>query len=150
MRRSSLTIVVVSSSVLALILCCYLQVVFASGPRAAQLPAAQSATQPGISPQSQWPASPGSPQSSPDIHRPPSPIKDMNIGGPLSRRQKDAIVAENFKKTQQDVAKLSKLVQALQKQMQKSNPDVLSVAVWKQVNKIEKLARKIKGETRLY
>jgi hypothetical protein len=150
MRRPCFTIPAVSSSVLALILCCYSPVIYSSGPQAAQLPAAQSATQPGNSPQTQWPAIPGSPQSSPNIHRPPSPIKDMNIGGPLSRRQKDAIVAANFKKTQQDVAKLSKLVQTLQKQMQKSSPDVLSVAVWKQVNKIEKLARTIKGETKLY
>ncbi len=84
------------------------------------------------------------------MHQQPNPIKDIGIAAPLSRRQKDAIVEENFKKTQQDVARLSKMVQALQKQMQKSNPDILSVAVWKQVNKIEKLARKIKGETRLY
>ncbi|MGH9398454.1 MAG: hypothetical protein ACRD18_16600 [Terriglobia bacterium] len=69
---------------------------------------------------------------------------------PLSLKQKDAILKANFKSTQRDVEKLSKLVQALDQEMKKSNPNVLSVSIVQQADKIEKLARKIKNEARSY
>ncbi|MDE3181641.1 MAG: hypothetical protein KGM47_18500 [Acidobacteriota bacterium] len=70
--------------------------------------------------------------------------------GKLSRRQKDALVKANLKATQHDVDKLSKLVQALDQEMKKASPDILSVSIVEQANKIEKLAKKIKNETKSY
>ena len=81
---------------------------------------------------------------------PPPPVESPAMGAPLSLRQKDAIVKANFKSTQRDVEKLSKLVQALDQEMKKSNPNVLSVSIVQQTDKIEKLARKIKNEAKSY
>lgn len=72
------------------------------------------------------------------------------ISTPLTIKQKDAIVKSNFKTTQRDVDKLSKLVQLLNTEMKKTNPDVLSVSIVRQANKIEKLAKKIKNEAKAY
>ncbi len=83
---------------------------------------------------------------------PPITVPITNIGGPppLTRRQKDAILTQSFKKTKSDVAKLAKLVQALQKEVDKSNANVLSLRIIKQANNIEKLAHKIKNESKMY
>ncbi len=72
------------------------------------------------------------------------------INPPLSHKQTDMLLKQSFKTTKEDVAKLSKLVQALQKQVDKSNANVLSLSIIKQATNIEKLARKIKNESRMY
>ena len=69
---------------------------------------------------------------------------------PLTEKQKKALLKQNFRNTQRDVLKLSKLVQSLQRQMKKSSPNVLSVNVVKQTERIEKLAKKIKNEAKEY
>lgn len=80
----------------------------------------------------------------------PIVVEPPIFGSRLSLRQKDAIVKANFKSTQRDVAKLSKLVQGLNQEMKKSNPDVLSLGIVKQAERIEKLAKKIKNEAKSY
>lgn len=67
-----------------------------------------------------------------------------------SLKQKDAIVRANFKKTKDDVSKLFKLTQALQEEIAKSNPNVLSLSIIGKADKIEKLAKKIKNEAKAY
>src|SRR5487761_241659 len=89
------------------------------------------------------------------IQRFPAPL-----GGPptippdapdaLSSKQKNAIVTTNFKKTKQDTAKLRKLVDTLEKEVERSNPNVLSLHIVQSASKIEQLARKIKNEAKDY
>lgn len=57
---------------------------------------------------------------------------------------------ENFEQTKKDVSQLSKLIQTLQQQVNKSRPDVLSLQIVRQAKKIEKLAKKIGGEAKAY
>lgn len=68
----------------------------------------------------------------------------------VSMKQKDAIVRANFKKTKDDVSKLFKLTQALQEEIGKSNPNVLSLSIVGKADEIEKLAKKIKNEAKAY
>ncbi|MGH9451818.1 MAG: hypothetical protein ACRD11_14980 [Terriglobia bacterium] len=72
------------------------------------------------------------------------------LNNPLTLKQKSAIVNANFRSTKHDVEKLSKLVQTLDDELKKSNPDVLSLSIVKQTDKIAKLARKIKNEAKSY
>lgn len=99
----------------------------------------------------------GMPQSTPILRslegrqpNQPVTVEMPPINTPLTIKQKDAIVKSNFKTTQHDVDKLSKLVQMLDTEMKKSNPNVLSVSIVRQANKIEKLAKKIKDEAKAY
>ncbi|MGH9434760.1 MAG: hypothetical protein ACRD06_02035 [Terriglobia bacterium] len=80
---------------------------------------------------------------------PPLPVAPP-LNNPLTLKQKSAIVNANFKSTKHDVEKLSKLVQTLDDELKKSNPDVLSLSIVKQTDKIAKLARKIKNEAKSY
>jgi hypothetical protein len=72
------------------------------------------------------------------------------IGPPLSRKQKDALVNDNYKKTKADVARLSKLVRSLQQAIDKSNANVLSLSIVKQASKVAKLAKRIRKEAKGY
>jgi hypothetical protein len=80
----------------------------------------------------------------------PTISPNISTGPPLNHRQKDALVTDNFKKTKADVARLSKLVRSLQQAINRSNADILSVSIVKQASKIEKLAKRIKSETKGY
>lgn len=80
----------------------------------------------------------------------PSLPVEPSLSNPLTMKQKSAILQANFKSTKRDIDKLSKLVQALDQEMKKSNPNVLSVSFVKQTDKIAKLARKIKNEAKSY
>ncbi len=115
---------------------------------AAWLVAAQQETSPG-----QQPGFPGRQPGIPGGSR-TGPIQPMippiGTGRSMSRKQKDAIVNENFEQTKKDVSQLSKLVQTLQQQVNKSRPDVLSLQIVRQAKKIEKLAKKIGGEAKAY
>ncbi|MGH9404161.1 MAG: hypothetical protein ACRD2P_18915 [Terriglobia bacterium] len=85
--------------------------------------------------------------------QPPFPSADSqpqpNNKATLTRKQEDAIVKENFKKTKKDVEKLSELIESLKKEIQASNPNVMSVDVVNKASKIEKLAKKIKEESEM-
>jgi hypothetical protein len=98
------------------------------------------------------PLTPGPVPGPPGTPGGPLPIisNTTGISPPLNATQKDALLKQSFKKTKADVAKLSKLVQALQKEVDKSNANVLSLSIIKQANNIEKLARKIKNESKMY
>ncbi|MGH9357393.1 MAG: hypothetical protein ACRD10_14800 [Terriglobia bacterium] len=95
-----------------------------------------------------FPATPGAPPLMPPRIQAPAPPPDSPDA--LSPKQKNAIITSNFKKTKQDTAKLRSLVESLEKELARSNADVLSVHIVESANKIEKLARKIKNEAKGY
>jgi hypothetical protein len=91
------------------------------------------------------PTTPGQPSvANPNIE------PNVSVGPQLNRKQKDALVDDNFKKTKADVATLSKLVRSLQQAIDKSNANVLSLSILKQASKIEKLAKRIRSEAKGY
>lgn len=79
------------------------------------------------------------------INNPPMfpPMKGM------SQKQQNALVKENFKKAKKDSEKLSSLADSLRKEIQASNPNVMSVDIVNKANQIEKLAKKIKEEAEM-
>lgn len=95
-----------------------------------------------------FPAPLGGPPTIPSRVEPPIPPPDAPDA--LSSKQKNAIVTTNFKKTKQDTAKLRKLVDTLEKEVERSNPNVLSLHIVQSASKIEQLARKIKNEAKDY
>jgi hypothetical protein len=80
----------------------------------------------------------------------PNTMPNISVGPQLNRKQKNALIMDNFKRTKNDVAKLSRLVRSLQQAINKSNANILSVSIVKQANNIEKLAKRIKSETKGY
>jgi hypothetical protein len=68
----------------------------------------------------------------------------------LTAKQKRGLLKERFEKNKRRAAELVKLSQALQRELDKSNPDVMSLEVIEKAEKIEKLAKKIKDEARGY
>jgi hypothetical protein len=74
----------------------------------------------------------------------------LNPLSELSAKQRKALMKDRFEKNKRRAAQLVKLSQELEKQLDKSNPDVMSVEVIKKAEKIEKLAKKIKEEARGY
>jgi hypothetical protein len=89
------------------------------------------------------------PGNEPPFPRPGS-TPDISIGPKLNHRQKNALIRDNFLKTKDDVARLSKMVRALQQAIERSNANILSVSIVKQANRVEKLAKRIKAETKGY
>jgi hypothetical protein len=57
-------------------------------------------------------------------------------------------VRANFEKSKSDAAELAALAKELCKELDKPNVDVLSLEVVNRVEKIEKLAKKIRDETK--
>lgn len=97
-------------------------------------------------PQTTTPGFPSGP-----VARPGVPPIETNAGPPaLSHKQKNAILTSQFKKTKKDVAALCKLAQSLQEEVNKLNPNVLSVDVVNKADKIQKLAKKIRNEAKEY
>jgi hypothetical protein len=68
----------------------------------------------------------------------------------LSPRQKREIAKSRFEKMKQDADDLAALAKSLQEALEKSNQNVFSLQVVEKAEKIEKLARKIKGEAKGY
>jgi hypothetical protein len=64
---------------------------------------------------------------------------------PLSGKQKRGIMKANFEKMKRDAGQLADLAKALQEELNKSNENILSLDVIEKADKIEKLAKKIKG-----
>jgi hypothetical protein len=64
---------------------------------------------------------------------------------PFSAKQKRSILKSNFEKMRHDVNELADLTKQLQGDLDKSNENVLSLAVMDKADKIEKLAKKIKA-----
>jgi hypothetical protein len=67
---------------------------------------------------------------------------------PLSGKQKHDLLKANFEKMKRDAGELADLAKALQDELNKSNENILSLDVVEKADKIEKLARKIKGTAR--
>jgi len=69
---------------------------------------------------------------------------------PISEKQKRGMVKANFEKMKHDARELAELAQGLEDELDKSNENILSLNVVDKADKIEKLARKIKGTARGY
>jgi hypothetical protein len=67
---------------------------------------------------------------------------------PLSQEQKRNILKANFQKMKRDADELANLAKVLQEELNKSNENILSVDIIDKADKIEKLAKKIKGSAR--
>jgi hypothetical protein len=67
---------------------------------------------------------------------------------PLSQKQKKDLLKSNFEKMKHDAGELADLAKALQEELNKSNENVLSLDIVDKADKIEKLARRIKGTAR--
>jgi hypothetical protein len=68
--------------------------------------------------------------------------------GPISKKQKRDLLKANFEKMKQDAGELADLAKALQQELNKSNENILSLDIVEKADKIEKLARRIKGTAR--
>lgn len=69
---------------------------------------------------------------------------------PLTAKQKQELLKSQFDKMKQEAKTLVQLAQSLQTEVDKSNENVLSLQIVDKAEKVEKLARKIKGEARGY
>lgn len=66
----------------------------------------------------------------------------------LSVKQKLSIMHANFEKSKSDAAELAALAKRLREELDKPNVNVLSLEVVNRAEKIEKLAKKIREETK--
>lgn len=103
------------------------------------------------------PGSPGQFNAGPNpMHQSPRPMLPENVEPqpdvpPLSpaanvKRQRD-LLKSNYEKLKQEADELAGLAKSLQDDLDTSNPDVLSLKVVQKAEKIEKLAKKIRGST---
>lgn len=69
---------------------------------------------------------------------------------PLSQKQKKDMLKDNFEKMRRDADELADLAKSLQEDLSKSNENVFSLRVVDKAEKIEKLAKRIKGTARAY
>jgi hypothetical protein len=82
----------------------------------------------------------------------PQPITspDNGVSPSLTPRQKQDLLKSNFEKMKKDTDVLLDLAKSLQKDLDGSNQNVLSLKVLDKADKIEKLAKKIKNSARGY
>jgi hypothetical protein len=66
----------------------------------------------------------------------------------LSGKQKRDLLKANFEKMKRDAGELADLAKAMQEELNKSNENILSLDIVDKADKIEKLAKKIKGTAR--
>jgi len=66
----------------------------------------------------------------------------------LNAKQKVSIMHANFAKSKTDAAELADLAKGLREELDKPNVNVLSFEVINRAEKIEKLAKKIREETK--
>ena len=66
----------------------------------------------------------------------------------LSGKQQRKLLKSNFERMKKDAGELTDLAKALQDEVNKSNENVLSLDIVDKADKIEKLARRIKGNAR--
>lgn len=86
---------------------------------------------------------PGSQEGVPDLH------SDTTVTRPLgTAAQKEALLQSNMKQMKKHAGQLAQLAQSLQKKINQTNVDVLSVDIIKKAEAIEKLAKKIKDEAK--
>jgi hypothetical protein len=75
-------------------------------------------------------------------------VPELSRSSPLTGKQKRNLLKSNFEKMKRDAGELTDLAKALQEELNKSNENVLSLDIVQKADKIEKLARKIKGTAR--
>lgn len=68
----------------------------------------------------------------------------------LNDKQEKRILHANFEKSKRDAAELATLAKQLREELSKPNVDVLSLEVVNRADKIERLAKKIREETKGY
>jgi hypothetical protein len=78
------------------------------------------------------------------------PAEETAVLPALTRKQKKALLKQNFEKMKRDADELATLAKALQEELAKSNENVLSFQVVTKAEKIEKLAKRIKSTARGY
>lgn len=66
----------------------------------------------------------------------------------LNHKQKQAIADDNFKQMKKNAKDLVALVSSLQKEIEKSNPNVLSLKIVKKAKEVQKIAKKIENEAK--
>ena len=66
----------------------------------------------------------------------------------MSAKQKLSIVHANFEKSKSDATELATLAKELRAELDKPNVNVLSLEVMNRIEKIQKLAKKIRDETK--
>ena len=91
---------------------------------------------------------PVSPQQTPQQSRIPQ-VTPSGFPKP-NEKQKQALLDYNFKKLKKHAADLAELAKSLQKEIEKSNENVLSLEIVKKADEVEKLAKKIKNEAKGY
>jgi hypothetical protein len=73
-----------------------------------------------------------------------------DVSPPMSVQQRQSIMRANFEKSKSDAAELAALAKGLREELDKPNVNVLSLDVINRAEKIEKLAKKIRDETKGY
>jgi len=73
---------------------------------------------------------------------------ELERSSPLTGQQKRNLLKSNFEKMKREAGELTDLAKALQEELDKSNENVLSLDIVQKADKIEKLAKKIKGTAR--
>ncbi|MGO8818403.1 MAG: hypothetical protein ACLQVG_27485 [Terriglobia bacterium] len=76
------------------------------------------------------------------------PAPGVDLSRSMSFHQKQSIVQANFQKSKHDAAELASMAKALCEELDKPNADVLSLGIVSRMEKIEKLAKKIRDETK--
>lgn len=66
----------------------------------------------------------------------------------LNHKQKQAIADDKFKQMKKHVKDLAAMVNSLQKEIEKSNPNVLSLKIVKKAKEVQQLAKKIENEAK--
>ena len=67
-----------------------------------------------------------------------------------TEKQKEALLKYNYKQMKKHADRLAALAQSLQKKIDQTDPNVLSLVVVEKAEEIEKLAKKIKNEAKGY
>ena len=100
-------------------------------------------------------AAPSHPQATTQADDPETPQRpprgesgEESSPSPLSGKQKANLLKANFEKMKHDAGELADLAKALQEELNKSNENILSLDIVDKADKIEKLAKKIKGTAR--
>jgi hypothetical protein len=75
-------------------------------------------------------------------------VPELDRSSPLTGKQKRNLLKSNFEKMKRQARELTDLAKALQEELNTSNENVLSLDIVQKADKIEKLARKIKGTAR--
>ena len=78
------------------------------------------------------------------------PILQGPNGPRLSKKQRQAILKMNYQKMRKQAATLAELSKSLQKEIDRSNVNVLSITVIEKAKKIQKLAKSIQNTARGY